>query len=258
MSWADNAPILERAVACSGSQHTLRWSAGGLVLVDHPDRDAEVALVAFGGEEPPCLTLAHLWDEGVADGGFLAEWAHGELDRARRWWLDMALERMRSEGFHEFLRDLPFPRARRMGEFLAAFDDEWLDRAAAEVAARLDGPEAATCDRAPWLIDNAVVRRVRRAFVSAVGGRQLALGAAALVPVRVQVLPGGAEPTVHGLLDGRASWAEITVGRRWLADVWAGGTAVVDGELVLAVDHETGTRQSVTWRNGHAELTTRH
>lgn len=258
--WASVAPSLSMAVACQGTEHTVWWSHGVIVLDDHGDRDAEEALVAFGGEEPACLAVARLWDDAVADGGFLGEWAEGNFDRARRWWLTMALERMRSEGFHEFLRDLPLARARRMGEFLSTFDDRWIDRAAAVVAASVDvppsrpavGPTPLTCSRAAAWVDVAVARRLRRAFVTAVGGRHLPLGAAALVPVTITIDPR--DPQVEGRIDGRASWARISVGRHWLYDVWATGSAVLDGELTLAVDHTSGDRVSLTWADGTATL----
>ena len=37
---------VELAISCSGSRHHLRWDAGEITLVDHPDVDAELALVA--------------------------------------------------------------------------------------------------------------------------------------------------------------------------------------------------------------------
>jgi hypothetical protein len=254
MRWSDAVEGLELTVHCGGARHVVRWTAGAVNLDQHPDLDAELALVAFGGDEPPCVSAHRLWSDAVTDGGFLGEWADGEYDRARRWWLAMALERMRHEGFHEFLRDIPLARARRMGEFLTRFPDPWLDRAACQVAdAALAGDP-----RLAALVRVAVSRRLRHAFVLAVGGRQVALGAAALVPLSVEFSPGPAAAV--GRLDGRSSRVGLVVDDRWLARVWGAGAAVVGGDLVLSVDYASATplARAVRWvpeGSGHvAEL----
>ncbi|MDA3040377.1 MAG: hypothetical protein O3C27_12790 [Actinomycetota bacterium] len=260
MRWTDAARELVLDVACSSdgraAPHRIRWVEGEVRLDQHPDVDAELALVAFGGEELPCVALHRLWNDAIRDGGFVGEWAEGDFDAARRWWLTMALERMRTEGFHEFLRDLPLPRARRMGQFLTAFPDEWIDRAACHVA---DAPPGN--DRVLTLLRAGAARRLRHAFALAVGGQQVPLGAAALVPLAVSVSRAGAgepECSVEGRLAGRNSWAQLAVSDRWLPDVWATGRSVVDGHLVLAVrfpdglpgaeDSRTAIGSVVVWR----------
>ncbi len=248
LRWVDAAPELVLDVTCrSGGravQHRIRWVDGEVRLDQHPDVDAELALVAFGGEELPCVAMHRLWTDALGDGGFVGEWAEGDFDTARRWWLAMALERMRTEGFHEFLRELPLPRARRMGQFLTAFPDEWIDRAACHVA---DAPPAN--DRIVALLRAGAARRLRHAFAVAVGGQQVPLGAAALVPLSVSVGPAGRvgspgseapDCSVEGCLDGRSSWARLAVSDRWLPDVWATNRSVVDGHLVLAVHYPEG------------------
>ncbi len=238
MRWTDAAPELVLEVTCRSAAgaagHRIRWVGGDVHLDQHPDVEAELALVAFGGEELPCIAMHRLWSDAIRDGGFVGEWAEGEYDSARRWWLAMALERMRTEGFHEFLRDLPLPRARRMGQFLTSFPDEWIDRAACHVA---DAPPAN--DRIVALLRAGAARRLRHAFAVAVAGQQVPLGAAALVPLTVEVgtvQVGTVEVgTVAGRLDGRNSWARLVVSDRWLPDVWATQRSVVDGHLVLAI-----------------------
>ena len=240
MDWFDGVEDVELPVWCAGSAHRLRWHQGQVEMADHHDPDAELALVAFGGEEPPCLALQRLWDEAVADGGFLEEWVDdGHLSRARLSWLGMALERLRNEGFHEFLRSLPPSRAETMGRFLHSFPRPWLDRAAAAVAAAtLDG-EGVRCEYARPLITVAIAQRVRRAFVASVGRSELSLGAAALVPLRVGVVPlrldVPIEPLVAGRLKGPDRAVEITVDERWLHQVWAAGIGVIEDRLVLSV-----------------------
>jgi hypothetical protein len=234
----------------------LIWRAGRIDTVDHPDLDAELALVGFGGVEPPCLTMRRLWLEAVADGGFLGEWIDETgLSPARLSWLSTALERMRSEGYHEFLRHLTRDRAQVMGRFLVSFPRPWLDRAAAEVGRALCEPDATgpTCPEAPALIDEAVAIRMRRAFVDAVGGSIMAVGAAALVPFQVQVQVQQAVPAATGSLTGPGRGVVVTVDRSWLHRVWAPGAAVIDGRLTLAItadDSQRWTAQLLEWVDG--------
>jgi hypothetical protein len=58
------APV-DVEVACDGAVHVARFADGRLQLVDH-DEDAERALVALGGELPPCLALADAWATAAA------------------------------------------------------------------------------------------------------------------------------------------------------------------------------------------------
>ena len=211
----------------------MRWHNGALALDDHPHLDAERALVGFGGEVPACLALADLWSDGVADGGFLPEWVdEAALGSVRRSWLDSALERMRTQGFHEFLRHLPMARAERMGRFLQGHPTPWIDQAAAAVsAAVVDGP-GVTCGHAPMLIGQAVAHRLRRAVAAVVSaGTGLPLGAAALLPVLVDQRPGPA--IVAGTVSGPGRGVAIGIAPGWLHRVWAVGAPVLDDRLVL-------------------------
>ena len=247
MTWAADVDDLEQAIPCGGSVHVVRWHHGEVLLDQHPDIDAERALVAFGGEAPPCLEHYELWCDAVADGGFLGEWAHlHQIGRDRLWWLRVALDRMRAEGVQEFLRDMPRSTASRMGQFLTAFPQPFLDQAAAEVADRLRTGVGVGYHRAGLLVEEAVALRVREAFARSVGGSHLSLGAAALVPFR-PVIIDDSRPAVDGHLDGRNSRVEVVVPTRWLAGVWARGAAVVEGRLVLDVDDESNVATTVVW-----------
>ena len=233
-------------VTCGGARHRLRLLRPGTVVLDaHPDVDAERALVAFGGVAPACLERLGLWEDAVGDGGFLGEWARVEqIPWARISWLVTAIERTRSEGVHEYLPRLGEQRAARMGEFVVSFPGPWLDRAAVEVARRVVTGAGVACSLAPGLLDEAVARRLRQAFVRSLGGRGRATGVAALVPLRPLVGTGVA-PAVAGSVRGRASRVDITVDRRWLVDVWGRGAAVVEGQLVLALEDRRA--QVVRW-----------
>ncbi|MEM8922976.1 MAG: hypothetical protein AAGD35_05695 [Actinomycetota bacterium] len=255
IAWTDTAGAVSLDVRCGGEHHRVHWSEGRFLVSDHPDLDAELALIGFGGAEPRCLWLRRLWLDAVNDGGFLAEWVdESHLSPARLSWMTMALERMASEGFHEFLRDLPRARAERMGRFLSDFPRPWLDRAAAAVSASVADGDGVACTRAPFELDAAAAVRLRRAFVEAVGGSELAIGAAALVPLDLTVAPDAAS-TADGRLDGTDRGVSLGVDRRWLHEVWAAGAAVVDGHLILgrtddglAVVHWDAGRPTVRWR----------
>ncbi|MDH4365642.1 MAG: hypothetical protein OEY70_16330, partial [Acidimicrobiia bacterium] len=237
-AWTTTAPELHLDLACGPHRHQLVWRQGELLLNHHPDLAAERALVALGGPQPTCLARLQLWQEAVADGGFLAEWVdEAHLSDARLSWLGMALERLRLEGFHEFLRHLPPGRAERMGQFLHRFPRPWLDRAACAVSAAVVDGEGVRCGLAPELVAQAAAHRLRRSFVDSIGGRLTSWGAAALVPLAITVSPDGA-PSVEGTVTGPGRAVALTVGRGWLHRVWGAGAAVVDGHLVLALDQE--------------------
>jgi len=247
LTWSATAPPLHLEVACGPDRHRLEWRQGQVLLADHPDLAAERALVALGGPQPACLARLQLWQEAVADGGFLAEWVEeAHLSAARLSWLGMALERLRLEGFHEFLRHLPPARAERMGQFLHRFPRPWLDRAACAVSAAVVEGDGVRCGLAPELVTQAVAHRLRRSFVDSIGGRLTAWGAAALVPLAITVSPDGG-PAVAGSVTGPGRSVTITVGRGWLHQVWGAGAAVIDGHLVLALDPapEAGSQATV-------------
>lgn len=253
--WWETAPDLAMNVDCEGAGHRLRWRRGQVELLDHPELDAELAMIALGGPEPTCLAYHRLWVDAVADGGFLAEWVE-ESRLSPSWfsWLAMALERMRSEGFHEFLRGLPPARAQRMGEFLHRYPVPWIDRAAASVGLAVAEVDGVACLDAPRLLSAAVAQRLRRAFVASIGGRQLALGAAALVPLRISVTSGAA-PSINGALIGPDRGVDLAVDRSWLHRVWAGAATVIDGSLVVAIESDehrspdtTALASMVIWR----------
>lgn len=231
--WRSTAARLELPITCDGKTHRLIWNQGSIDVVDHPELDAELAMVAFGGAEPACLTQLKLWEEAIADGGFLAEWVEdAALTPAWFSWLSMALERMRTEGFHEVLRSLHPARSMRMGQFLEQFPLEWMDRAAAQVAeADLEG-DGVICTDATGHIVDAVGVRLRRAFVNSVGGRHVTIGAAALVPLTITVDPDAA-PAASGALSGRERGLTLTVAPSWLHRVWAADAHIIDGYLIV-------------------------
>ena len=261
--WNGTANPLTLDVMCDGLIHQLEWSDGAVRMCQHPDADAELALIGLGAPEPRCLNLLRLWDEALTDGGFLEEWViETHLSDAYRSWLGMALERMRLEGFQEFLRGLPINRAARMGQFVHSYPMPWLDRAAAEVAHGLDIGRGVSCTDAPRHLQDGTSVRVRRAFVNAVGTTQLSLVAAALVRLDVHA-DAHLEASITGSLVSTDRPVRIDVSPSWLHTTWARGAAVVDGHLILGLSIPSGTTrtkrvsataEAVMWDGGVAQL----
>jgi len=252
--WRVTARPAELSIGCSGERHRLIWANGEVHLPDHPDRDAELALVGLGGPEPNCIAHMRLFEDAVRDGGFLAEWADDSgLTQAWYSWLDMALERMRTEGFHEVLRALPQERSLRMGEFISRFPLAWLDRAGAAVAEQVVGTDAGqgpgvVCEDAEANVLHAIRVRARRAFVTSVGAIHLTVGGAALVPLRVQITTTTA-PSAEGHLAGPQRGAVLTLNPTWLHEVWAAGAATIENRLIvdLRPDPTDLHRATATW-----------
>ena len=253
-------------VSCDGANHQLEWSDGVVRMCQHPNADAELALVGLGGPEPACLELWQLWTEAVADGGFLEDWViENQLSESYLSWLGMALERMRLEGFQEFLRGLPIKRAARMGQFIHTFPLAWLDRAAAEASHAVDAGDGVVCGDAPRLLTEAAAVRVRRALVNAVGTTHLSLGAAALVKLDIRSRHGLAA-SIEGSIDSSSGPIRIDVSPRWLHTTWARGASIIEGQLILGlddlqVDEDTGevvaAALAVGWVGGHATMEAR-
>jgi len=64
--WATFGPA-EATWRCGGLQHRLRWEAGRLTAVDHPEAEAELVLGILGGTQPDCIRLLRAWGEHSDD-----------------------------------------------------------------------------------------------------------------------------------------------------------------------------------------------
>src|SRR5215469_13052522 len=67
MNWFRSLPPAEACVPCGSGSHAVRWEAGKLVLVAHPDAEAELVLGALGGDKPHCIELAETWARHADD-----------------------------------------------------------------------------------------------------------------------------------------------------------------------------------------------
>lgn len=73
-------PPLDLRVRCADQSHTLRWTAGTLTAVDHPDVDRERALVALGGDRCRCLDVLDGWQAHSDDLDVLVLASRGAAD----------------------------------------------------------------------------------------------------------------------------------------------------------------------------------
>ena len=249
MPWHRGVSDTVLEVKCEGHRHKVVWSAGELLLPDHPDVDAEKVLVALGGSKPRCLEVLDLWDFALADGGFIEEWAPWyKADHQRRWWLGTALERLRSEGVQDFLYDLPRDKAVKMGEVVTTLPHDFLDRAMATV---VDAANKRGWDFAPSMnrhLTEAAKLRARRSLVQALTNQRPSVPSPALIPFNCTVELSGI-PLVAGRLSGRDSHVEVSLHPRWLSHVWARGVSVHEGRFTvdLTEHDEVETLHQIEW-----------
>ncbi len=210
---------MELQVACGDGQHRLIWQDGLVSAEAHPDLEAEAALMALGAAPIRCVELVSTWRAALADGGFVGEWAELDLDDpVYRHHLRVAMGRLRIEGVQDLLRGLPPPRAEAMGRFLLAFPQAWVDRAALSVI-EAAGPGLST-DPQRGAVARAVQVRARSAFVASLARHASVVRPAALVRFACTVGPWGCPPQARGILNGTASWCQVTLGPQWLVEVW--------------------------------------
>ena len=226
-------------IACHAAQHTARVTGGDLILDDH-DVDAELAMLALGGDLAPCLAYLAVWSQAVDDPAFLLAWGDdvdGETLRATRedwegnYWESWPLEPAAG-------RVLFGPRLQRRLALASA-------RRAAEAAdeARFEGWYA---------LQRATQTRARSAFVRSLAAVDAHPRPDALVPVRIHIDPERAEGAVAGRLARLGSEVHLVLPFDWLWTVWARNGGLAGHRFVLAVrDAETVV---VTWRRSGAPL----
>jgi hypothetical protein len=274
MSWFDSLPAAETAVPCGTGTHTVRWEGGQLTLPAHPDAEAELVLGALGGEKPACITLAQTWAGHADDLAVLTAGPRSAADRVSVEWSEIAELRAKlPSGLAQMTSMLrmsatvtPFirhsgPQARWQGGARAAGHsgpasrlgatgmEEVLRRQLRQVellellalGAEFQFRLAGTVTAAWAGPDRAAERAQRRPELSGVLTGRFALAArdwAGIDPDGVTVTPheedGWGTLEISGTGRSRRLRAALPLG--WLAEVWAGGLAVVDGHLVVAVE----------------------
>jgi hypothetical protein len=239
--WWQPLPAAQATVACGNAQHAIRWQAGRLSLLAHPDSDAELVLAALGGTKPGCMQLADMWGRHVRDLDVLTLGPRHAADDITVGWDDVDAVRAHSPGRGLRPRTMPMMRPgapvavsaeemerawERQVELLSLFalGPEFRMRLAGTVAASWEGLPGA--GRLP---------KVAAALAGRAG--PAVAGWLGIDPGQVDV--SAHEGTGWGSLEltgagrGQRVRANLPVG--WLARVWACGLAVSGGHLVVQV-----------------------
>jgi hypothetical protein len=235
--WYLSLPPAETSVPCGGGLHTVRWEAGKLALLAHPDAEAELVLGALGGEKPACIALAETWDRHSRDLAVLMAGPRSAADHVMVTWEQLREQRARLP------QERRSPgRAREQLDLLEllALGPEFQFRLSGTVAAawaeRADAPQR-TGERAWPLPELAAALTGRFAPVAA---EWLGIDPDAVI-ITPHDGPGwGTLALTSDSPAGAASPANApsltgTLPVGWLADVWACGLALADGHLVVSV-----------------------
>jgi hypothetical protein len=194
MTWPRRVPPVKVTVDCDGEHHTISWRRGALVLEAH-DAAADEALVALGGDRPPCLEVRRSWRLGYIEEEPPAPAAGlvRSLSSVARW---MSGGAPRPVVLPERLRRL------REASVLHTWGRGLRDRAA--------GTETQAA-----FLDRAIARRVRD-----------------LIAERG---PSGVDVEVGVADEVGVEGTHVTVTRDWLTRVWVPGLERAGDGVVLAI-----------------------
>jgi hypothetical protein len=218
--WPRGVAPVRVGVDCQGTEHTVLWRRGALVLADH-DPGADEVLVALGGDRPPCLDVQRSWrlgyieqDPPVASAALVRS-----LSSLARW--------MSGGGDHPAV--LP-EQLRRLRE--ASVLHTW-GRGLREPTASDEAQRA--------FLERSITRRVRDLLV-----RQLRpLGAERDAALDVAI---GDHAEAEGRCEGTQAWARVRVPVGWLTGVWVSGLETWQGDVVLdAADRRPTSLDVVRW-----------
>jgi hypothetical protein len=259
-AWFHSLPSCEAYLPCGTGRHIVRWEAGELRLLSHPDVEAELVLAALGGEKARCVEVAQAWERYAADLSVLTVGPRGPADEIAVSWDDVdAAQASRFGGSSAY----GHPRARRTGgpgslrgpgpmtpPIPARYQQAMQDREQASqrrndmlsllalgygFQVRLIGQVA---EAASGLTPEAADKS-RPSLVAALTAR--------LAPVAEEWLgidPGQVVVTLHhgpgwgsAELTGRGEQRRLRVSlpAGWLARVWAAGLTLTGRHLVVAV-----------------------
>jgi hypothetical protein len=262
----------ESRVACGPNEHRIRWEGGTLVAVDHADPAAEALLFSMGADEPTCLRLVRHWRSHAADPRVLLLAGRHPGDAVSVGADDLIRA---GHAWEERRGPSPVDLARRFGERPSGATLRPVDE-----ATESPRPWAVSSEQAErhlgllelLSLDPSLQRRLQLEVASHLadlaamdgsGGEagawdQAASAYAALeagtvgriVPVvrrwSAGLVVDAAIGTPAGVATGGNGAITITVGSRWLADVWGRYLAAVGGFLVLEVNRIVEDRAEVT------------
>lgn len=248
--WFLALPPCSAQVPCGHGEHTVRWHAGTLELLAHPDPEAERVLAALGGEQAGCVRVAEIWDRHAADLRVLQVGPRGPADKITVSWQQVPKPGDESRGIAP-LRVAAQPAGpgfRRMQRKIVRPLNTDIERVRQDLqrsitdlvtlfalgpalAFRLSGHVAAAHAARPSAQN-------RPALAAAVQGRLAPLAEQwlGIDPDQVVVLPHQGDDPGEVELSGRGADLQLRVRlpASWLASVWACGLGLVDRHLILA------------------------
>jgi hypothetical protein len=270
--WFTSLPPCETLVPCGQGRHAVRWEAGEFRLASHADLEAELVLVALGGEKARCVEIAGAWRRHTADLTVLGLGPRSEADEVAVSWDDvdaaeqavrggaggpgrwgwklasppraaMARAAIRHQQYQEEAGDASQRRLDMLSLLAlgAGFQVRLIGQVVAAHADRLDEPDEHG-------------NSIRPALKAALAGR-----VALIAEQWLGIDPDQVEVSLHhpargGARGGRPprseqSWGSVELTGRgeqrrllvslpawWLARVWACGLALTGRHLVVAVE----------------------
>jgi hypothetical protein len=242
-AWFDCLPRCEAYLPCGQGRHIVRWEAGELRLLSHPDPEAERVLVALGGEKSRCVEVAQAWGRRAEDLSVLAIGPRGPADEIAVSWDDVDAD---AQGSQRGGQARTWSPAAAMARHQQAMQDA--ERAAGRrndmmsllalgygFQVRLIGQVAeAHADR-----PEETMEKIRPPLVAAITARLAPLAEQGLgidpdqVVVTLHHGPGWGSAELTGRGGQRRLRVSLPAG--WLARVWAAGLALTGRHLVVAV-----------------------
>ena len=261
--WFTSLPPCETLVPCGQGRHSVRWEAGELRLPSHADPEAELVLIALGGDKARCVEIAEAWQRHTADLTVLGIGPRGPADEVTVSWddVDAAGQATRGGGWGwggpiaaHGPRRLASPPAAAMAKAAARHQQHQAEAGEASqrrldmlsllalgtgfqirlighvVAAHADRPDEPGEHRSS----------IRPALSAALAGRVALVAEQWLgidpdqVAVSLYRGPGWGSVELTGRDEQRR--LHVSLPAWWLARVWASGLAVTGGHLVVAVD----------------------
>ena len=254
--WFTSLPSCEALVPCGQGRHAVRWEAGELRLASHADLEAELVLVALGGEKARCVEIAEAWRRHTADLTVLSLGPRGQADEVAVSWDDVDAAAQASQGGwggpgpgrlaspprvtmaraairHRQYQEEAGEASQRRLDMLSllalgtGFQVRLIGQVVAAHADRLDEPDEHG-------------NSIRPALKAALAGR-VALVAEqwlGIDPDQVEVSLHRDEGWGSVELTGRGEQRRLLVSlpASWLARVWACGLALTGRHLVVAVE----------------------
>ncbi|MGH7698203.1 MAG: hypothetical protein ACRENV_05955, partial [Candidatus Dormibacteria bacterium] len=242
--WAGVGPA-EAELACGDGTHRLRWEAGHLVALDHPDPEGELVLTALGGAKVACVELVEAWRRHDDDLGALVLGPRGPHDGLTLSGQDVEVARasatsvgrtVATSAIHQAPASPLAKTVTRQLELLSLlalggrFQERLMGAVATTWAARLAEPCA-----------DPAAASVEATLEAALAGRAAPVVGAWLGidpdEVIVDLYEGSGWGHLRWSNPGAAQRVSVELCLDWLSRVWAPGMAVVDGYLVVAVEH---------------------